>query len=72
MKFGIIGSAAVGQVLAKAFKNEGHDVVLGTRNPEKKELEDFKSKNAAIEVKAFEDTASWAELIVIATAGKAV
>jgi predicted dinucleotide-binding enzyme len=72
MKIGIIGSATVGQVLAKGFKNEGHDVVLGTRNPDKKELADFKNQNPSIRVATFEDTASDAELIVLATAGTAI
>jgi predicted dinucleotide-binding enzyme len=58
--------------LAKGFKNEGHDVVLGTRNPDKKELEDFKNQNPSIGVATFEDTASKAELMVLATAGTAI
>lgn len=72
MKVGIIGSGIVGQVLANAFKNEGHEVVLGTRNPDKKELGDFKSDHPSIPVATFEDTAAHAELIVLATAGTAV
>jgi predicted dinucleotide-binding enzyme len=72
MKIGIIGSGIVGQVLANAFKSEGHDVVLGTRNPDKKELGDFKSDHPSISVATFEDTAAGAELIVLATAGTAV
>ncbi|MBC7829916.1 MAG: NAD(P)-binding domain-containing protein [Chitinophagaceae bacterium] len=69
MKIGIIGSGIVGQVLANAFKSEGHEVVLGTRNPDKKELGDFKSDHPSIPVYTFEKTAATAELIVLATAG---
>ena len=72
MKVGIIGSGIVGQVLANAFKSEGHEVVLGTRDPGKKELGDFKSDHPSIPVATFEDTAANAELIVLATAGTAV
>ena len=72
MKIGIIGSGIVGQVLANAFKSEGHEVVLGTRNPAKKELGDFKSDHPSIPVATFEETAQGAELIVLATAGSAV
>ncbi|MCS3796750.1 NAD(P)-binding domain-containing protein [Niastella sp. OAS944] len=36
MKIGIIGSGAVGQKLGSAFLAEGHEVMLGTRNPAKK------------------------------------
>ena len=32
MKVGIIGSGAVGQTLGNAFLQEGHEVMLGTRN----------------------------------------
>ena len=35
MKVGIIGSGVVGQTLAKAFKSEGYEVMLGTRNTSK-------------------------------------
>ena len=72
MKVGIIGSGIVGQVLATAFKSEGHEVVLGTRNPDKKDLGDFKSDHPSIRVATFEDTAAGAELIILATAGTAV
>ena len=71
MKVGIIGSAAVGQTLARAFTSEGHDAVLGSRNPDKKELDDFKSKNPSIPVANFEATAAGAEMIIVATAGAA-
>jgi predicted dinucleotide-binding enzyme len=72
MKIGIIGSATVGQVLARAFKNEGHQVTIGTRNPAKQELNDFKNQNQSIQVATFEETAADAELIVLATAGTVV
>src|SRR6187397_1105602 len=38
MKVGIIGSGNVGRVLATGFLNEGHDVMLGTRNISKEEV----------------------------------
>ena len=38
MKVGILGSGIVGQVLAKAFNAEGHQVMLGTRNILKEEV----------------------------------
>ncbi|MEP6513712.1 MAG: NAD(P)-binding domain-containing protein [Parafilimonas sp.] len=69
MKVGIIGSAAVGQVLAKAFKTEGHDTMLGTRSVEKEEVIKFKNENAGIQIGTFKETASFGELIVLATGG---
>jgi predicted dinucleotide-binding enzyme len=70
MKIGIIGSGIVGQVLAKAFKAEGHSIVLGTRNTSKEDLVKF-NKETNISVATFEDTAKQAELIVLCTKGSA-
>ena len=69
MKAGILGSGPVGQVLAKAFLNEGYEVMLGTRDIEKPEVKKFKSDNAGIETGNFEQTAKFGELLVFATAG---
>lgn len=69
MKIGILGSGPVGQVLAKAFLDEGNDVMLGTRNIEKPEVVKFKADNPAIAIGNFEQTSNFGELIVLATAG---
>ena len=70
MKIGIIGSGVVGQVLAKAFKTEGHNVVLGTRHTSKEEVVKF-NKESGIAIATFENTAKHGELIVLATKGTA-
>jgi Predicted dinucleotide-binding enzymes len=69
MKVGIIGSGQVGQVLAKAFTSEGHQVMLGTRNPAKEEILKFKKENTKVETGNFADTAFFGELLVLATGG---
>ena len=69
MDIGIIGSGPVGQSLAKGFKAEGHYVTLGTRNPAKPELDDFKKENPNINIATFEDAAKAGEMLVLATAG---
>ena len=69
MKIGILGSGQVGQVLAKAFLNEGYEVMLGTRNIAKPEVVKFKSENTAIEIGNFDQTAKFGELLVLATGG---
>ncbi len=69
MKIGIIGSGAVGQVLAKAFISEGNDVMLGTRNPSKEEVVQFKNENTDALTGTFEETAKFGEVIVLATKG---
>ena len=71
MKIGIIGSGVVGQVLARAFQAEGHQVSLGTRNTEKAEVLTFSHQNPGIRVGQFEETAIWGELLVLAVNGTA-
>ena len=71
MKVGIIGSGVVGQVLAKAFTNEGNEVMLGTRNTLKEEVIKFKNENPKIKIGTFAETASFGELVVLAVAGSA-
>ena len=68
MKVGIIGSGVVGQVLARAFKAEGYDVTLGTRNTSKEEVVKF-NKETSIAIGTFQDVARGAEVIVLATKG---
>jgi len=69
MKIGIIGSGVVGQTLAKAFLAEGYTVQLGTRNTLKEELIKFKKENTNIHLGTFAETAIFADIIVLATAG---
>src|SRR5215212_1375006 len=69
MKIGIIGSGVVGQVLAKAFKSEGHDVMLCTRNTSKEEVVKFKNENSSVQVGTFNETTKFGDLLVLATAG---
>ncbi len=45
MKIGIVGSGVVAQSLGKGFVDAGYRVMLGSRNPDKKELKEWK-KNA--------------------------
>ena len=56
MKVGIIGSGAVGQTLAKAFKSECYEVMVGTRDTSKKEIVAFNSETK-IDIGTFDETA---------------
>jgi predicted dinucleotide-binding enzyme len=71
MKIGIIGSGAVGQVLATAFLQEGHEVMLGTRDTNKPEVQGWKTKNKSGHVGLFSEVAAFGELLVLAVAGEA-
>jgi predicted dinucleotide-binding enzyme len=68
MKIGIIGSGQVGQVLAKGFKNEGHDVVLGTRDISKPEAVKY-NEETGIAIGTFENAATHGEVLVLAVKG---
>ncbi len=70
MKVGIIGSASVGQTLANAFKNEGYEVMLGTRNTSKKDVVDFNNETK-IDVGTFDETAKFGDLLVLCVKGGA-
>jgi 8-hydroxy-5-deazaflavin:NADPH oxidoreductase len=69
MKIGIIGSGAVGQVLATAFLKEGHQVMLGTRDVSKEAVVKWQQENATGQTGNFEATAKFGELLVLATEG---
>jgi len=69
MKIGIIGSGMVGRVLGNAFATEGHQVMLGTRDINKKEVVQWLAENAGTQTGSFADTAKFGEIIVLATPG---
>ena len=67
-KIGIIGSAVVGQTLARGFKSKGHDVRIGSRTPAK--LAEF-AASTGITAGTFAGVASWADVVVLAVHGAA-
>lgn len=69
MKIGILGSGDVAKTLAAGFIKHGHDVKLGTRDPDK--LADWVKKNPKGGVASFSDTAKFGELVVLAVKGTA-
>ncbi len=72
LKIGVLGSGIVGQVLASAFLKEGHPVMIGTRDPSKDQIVKWKGENPGSEAGTFEQTAIFADLIVLATSGSAI
>jgi predicted dinucleotide-binding enzyme len=63
---GIIGSAMVGQTLARGFRSHGYDVRIGSRTPSK--LAGF-TADSGISAGTFAEVAAWAELLVLAVHG---
>lgn len=67
-KIGIIGSGPVGQTLASGFIKHGFNVMLGSRDITK--ITDWKNKaGASASVGTFEETAKYADIIVLAVKG---
>lgn len=68
-KIGVLGTGMVGQVLASGFLKHGHDVMIGTRSPEK--VKDWQEKNPRGRVGNHREVSAWADIIVLATKGTA-
>ena len=69
MKVGILGSAAVGQALGKAFLAEGNEVMIGTRDTSKESLVKWQKANPTARLGSFADTTKFGELIILAVSG---
>jgi 8-hydroxy-5-deazaflavin:NADPH oxidoreductase len=67
-RFGVLGSGAVGQVLAKGLAANGYEARVGSRSPAK--LAKF-SKSTGIHSGSFQDVAAWGEAAILAVLGSA-
>jgi hypothetical protein len=71
-RVGVLGSGEVGRRLAAGFSSRGHEVMIGSRDPEKPELRDWLAADGAgIEAGTFPETAAHGELLVLAVLGSA-
>jgi 8-hydroxy-5-deazaflavin:NADPH oxidoreductase len=69
-KIGVLGSGAVGKVLADGFLKHGYEVMLGSREPAK--LEGWqKTAGSRASVGTFADAARFGEVVVLAVKGTA-
>lgn len=81
MKIGIIGSGVVAQTLGSKLIGQGHDLILGTRDPNKLDdkkmfgatLREWKSQSDGrgriVEIATFKEAAAQGELLINATSG---
>lgn len=70
MKIGILGTGDVGQVLGAGFAGLGHQVKIGSRNPQQEKVQAWVKKTGAnASSGTFAETASFGEIIVLATLG---
>jgi 8-hydroxy-5-deazaflavin:NADPH oxidoreductase len=67
MKVGILGSGDVGKVLAAGFLKHGHEVMIGTRTPDK--LAEWGQRNPRGRIASFAETAKFSEIVVLAVKG---
>lgn len=68
MKIGILGTGDVGRVLGAAFATLGHDVVIGSRDPNQPKLKDWVKKTGPrASSGTFGDAARFADVAVLAT-----
>ena len=71
-RVGVLGSGEVGRCLAAGFLSRGHDVMIGSRDPDKPELREWLSGDGAgIKAGTFAQTAAHGELLVLAVLGNA-
>lgn len=69
MKIGIIGSGIVGRVLGTAFLNEENEVMLGTRDISKEEVQKWYAANSSGRIGTFAEAVKFGEIIILATGG---
>ncbi|MGP8252705.1 MAG: NADPH-dependent F420 reductase [Terracidiphilus sp.] len=69
MKVGVLGSGTVAQTLAAGLAKYCHQVVIGSRSPQK--LAEFAAKNAGVAAGSFAQAAAFGELIILAVKGDA-
>jgi predicted dinucleotide-binding enzyme len=67
MKMGVLGSGMVAQGLSARLAELGHDVVIGTRDPDK--LRGWQSSNQKVLIGSFAETAAHGEMVFNATNG---
>src|SRR5215472_7128627 len=69
VKVGVLGSGGVATTLASGFLKHGHQVMLGSRTPEK--LKDWATANSKGRTGTFAETAEFGEVVVVAVKGSA-
>jgi 8-hydroxy-5-deazaflavin:NADPH oxidoreductase len=70
MRIGVLGTGTVGRTLATAFEQAGHDVVLGTRDPQAGAAAEWAAGHRGTAA-TFPDAAEHGEVVVLALSGAA-
>jgi 8-hydroxy-5-deazaflavin:NADPH oxidoreductase len=67
MKVGVLGSGIVAQTLAAGLAKYCHQVIIGSRSPQK--LAEFAAKTSGVTAGTFAEAAAFGELIILAVKG---
>ena len=67
MNMGVLGSGMVGQAISARLAELGHDVMIGTRDPNK--LGEWQTSHPEVKIGSFAGTAGYGEMIFNATNG---
>jgi hypothetical protein len=67
MKVGVLGSGSVAQTLAAGLAKYCHQVIIGSRSPQK--LAEFATKTTGVTAGTFAEAAAFGELIILAVKG---
>jgi predicted dinucleotide-binding enzyme len=71
-KIGVLGTGRVGQRFAAGFRGRGHEVTIGSRDPDKPELREWLvGEGAGIDAGTFAEAAAFGEVVVLAVRGDA-
>jgi 8-hydroxy-5-deazaflavin:NADPH oxidoreductase len=71
-RVGVLGTGQVGRRLASGFRERGHQVTIGSRDPDQPELSEWlSSEGAGIQAGTFAEVAAGGELLVLAVFGDA-
>ncbi len=71
-RVGVLGTGEVARRLAAGFRSRGHDVMIGSRDPDKPELREWLSGDGAgVQAGTFEQAAAHGDLLVLAVLGNA-
>ena len=72
MKVGVIGSGTVGQALSGGFLKFGHQVTMGTRDPQSAKVQSWAKTMPGLRLGTFSEAAQYGELLVLTVKGHAV
>jgi predicted dinucleotide-binding enzyme len=70
MKVGLLGSGIVAQTLGAGFAKYGHQVMMGTRDPNHKDVRTWAAKTPGASAGTFSEAARFGDLLVLAVLGR--